>query len=148
MSESEHHPVNIEALTEGLANAKVLAEILDTEFSLLNSGNIDSFERLQSQKSDTLNALSDLIPLLTHELEKPDTDDPIAQSTVIEEIKDVLAGCRDAHLKNAILIDRKIESTRSALEVLRSSQAAETVETYDQLGRIRRGYGRGRQTEV
>ena len=147
MSESEH-PVNMEALSQGLTSAKVLAEILDTEFSLLNSGDIESFERLQSRKSDTLSALSDLMPFLTHVPENSDTDDAITKSAVIEEIKDVLAGCRDAHLKNAILIDRKIESTRSALEVLRSSQAAETVETYDQLGRIKRGYGRGRQTEV
>ncbi|MEL0138220.1 MAG: hypothetical protein VW806_12160, partial [Halieaceae bacterium] len=59
-----------------------------------------------------------------------------------------LAACRDAHLRNALLIDRKIESTRSALEVLRSSRAAETGETYDKLGKMKRGYSKGRQADV
>jgi len=73
--------------------------------------------------------------------------DPV-NSELIEDIKAILNACRDAHLRNAILIDRKIESTRSALEVLRSSRSADTGETYDKLGKIKRGYGRGRRADV
>ena len=67
---------------------------------------------------------------------------------MIDEIKIVLARCRDSHLKNAMLIDRKIESARSALDVLHSSRSADVGETYDKMGRLKRGQTRGRETEV
>ena len=98
--------------------------------------------------AEILKPLSALLPTLSGEVpieEIPDVDTTVA---LIDDIKEVLATCRDAHLKNAILIDRKIEATRSALEVLRSSRSADTGETYDKLGRIKRGYSRDRQTDV
>ena len=88
------------------------------------------------------------MPALSGEVPLEEGLDSETTSALVEEIKEVLATCRDAHLKNAILIDRKIEATRSALEVLRSSRSADTGETYDKLGRIKRGYSRGRQTDV
>ena len=99
------------------------------------------------KKNETLEALSSLLPALVG---NQDTVEPDNESlaALIQEIKVVLATCRDAHLRNAMLIDRKIEVTRSALEVLRSSRSADTGETYDKLGRIKRGYSPSRQTEV
>ena len=121
---------------------------MQEELVLLTAGDLDRFEALQSQKAEILEPLSALLPTLSGEVpigEAPDVDTTVA---LIDDIKEVLATCRDAHLKNAILIDRKIEATRSALEVLRSSRTADTGETYDKLGRIKRGYSRDRQTDV
>ena len=133
---------------DGLRKGNALAALLEEELALLTAGDLDSFEALQSRKAEILESLSALVPTLSGEVpieEGPDVDTIIA---LIDEIKEVLATCRDAHLKNAILIDRKIEATRSALEVLRSSRSVDTGETYDKLGRIRRGYSRDRQTDV
>ena len=136
------------ALRDGLHKANALAALLQEELALLTAGDLNSFEALQSRKAEMLDSLSALLPALSGEVpieEGPDVD---ATATLIDSIKKVLSTCRDAHLKNAILIDRKIESTRSALEVLRSSRSADTGETYDKLGRIKRGYSRDRQTDV
>ncbi len=136
------------ALRDGLHKANALAALLQEELALLTAGDLNSFEALQSRKAEMLDSLSALLPALSGEVpieEGPDVD---ATATLIDSIKEVLSTCRDAHLKNAILIDRKIESTRSALEVLRSSRSADTGETYDKLGRIKRGYSRDRQTDV
>lgn len=136
------------ALRDGLQKANALAALLQEELALLTAGDLNSFEALQSRKSEMLDSLSALLPALSGEVpieEGPDIDATVA---LIDSIKEVLSTCRDAHLKNAILIDRKIESTRSALEVLRSSRSADTGETYDKLGRIKRGYSRDRQTDV
>lgn len=140
-------PPSEDALREGLHKATALAALLDDEYALLNSGDLDSFEALQLKKNETLEALSSLLPALVgnQDTVEPDNESPAA---LIQEIKVVLATCRDAHLRNAMLIDRKIEVTRSALEVLRSSRSADTGETYDKLGRIKRGYSPSRQTEV
>ena len=133
---------------DGLHKGNALAALLEEELALLTAGDLDSFEALQSRKAEILESLSALVPTLSGEVPieaGPDIDTTVA---LIDEIKEVLATCRDAHLKNAILIDRKIEATRSALEVLRSSRSVDTGETYDKLGRIKRGYSRDRQTDV
>jgi flagellar biosynthesis/type III secretory pathway chaperone len=88
------------------------------------------------------------MPVLTGEVSVTETEEEGATLALVDEIKVLLATCRDAHLKNAMLIDRKIEATRSALEVLRSSRSADTGETYDKLGKLKRGHARGRQTDV
>ena len=140
-------PPSEDTLREGLHKATALEALLDDEYALLNAGDLDSFEALQLKKNETLEALSSLLPALVgnQDTVEPDNESPAA---LIQEIKVVLATCRDAHLRNAMLIDRKIEVTRSALEVLRSSRSADTGETYDKLGRIKRGYSPSRQTEV
>ena len=147
MTSTQRNPSE-DVLREGLHKANALAALLQEELVLLTAGDLDRFEALQSQKAEILEPLSALLPALSGEVpieEAPDVDTTIA---LIDDIKEVLATCRDAHLKNAILIDRKIEATRSALEVLRSSRSADTGETYDKLGRIKRGYSRDRQTDV
>ena len=132
----------------GMHKANALAALLQEELALLTAGDLDSFEALQSRKAEVLESLSALMPTLSGEVPIEDGSDVDATVALIDDIKEVLATCRDAHLKNAILIDRKIEATRSALEVLRSSRSADTGETYDKLGRIKRGYSRDRQTDV
>ena len=139
---------NTDTLREGIHKANALVTLLGEEFALLKAGDLESFEALQAKKSETLEALSALMPVLTGQVSLTETDDSETASTLVEEIKVLLATCRDAHLKNAMLIDRKIEATRSALEVLRSSRSADTGETYDKLGKLKRGHTRGRQTDV
>ncbi len=139
---------NTDMLRDGIHKANALVTLLGEEFALLKAGDLESFEALQAKKSETLEALSALMPVLTGEVSLTETDDSETASTLVEEIKVLLATCRDAHLKNAMLIDRKIEATRSALEVLRSSRSADTGETYDKLGKLKRGHTRGRQTDV
>ena len=135
-----------DTLRDGLHKANALESLLEEEFELLKAGDLDKFEALQLRKSETLDVLSSLLPVLIEggDLEPADAE----HGALIDKIKIVLARCRDSHLRNAMLIDRKIESARSALDVLRSSRSADVGETYDKLGRLKRGQTRGRQTEV
>ena len=147
MTSTQQNPSS-DLLRDGMHKANALSALLQEELALLTAGDLDSFEALQSRKAEVLESLSALMPTLSGEVPIEDGSDVDATVALIDDIKEVLATCRDAHLKNAILIDRKIEATRSALEVLRSSRSADTVETYDKLGRIQRGYSRDRQTDV
>jgi flagellar biosynthesis/type III secretory pathway chaperone len=155
MSSSEQAPVDID-LKDGLRQAQALGTLLEREFEFLKAGNLDDFEQLQAQKADTIEQLSALVPLLTRASQTEEAKGEGEQdvraseeaSALLEQIEEALATCRDAHLRNAMLIDRKIESTRSALDVLRSSRSVETGETYDKLGKMRRGFSKGRQADV
>ena len=145
---STQQNLSSDLLRDGVHKANALSALLQEELALLTAGDLDSFEALQSRKAEVLESLSALMPTLSGEVPIEDGSDVDATVALIDDIKEVLATCRDAHLKNAVLIDRKIEATRSALEVLRSSRSADTGETYDKLGRIQRGYSRDRQTDV
>ena len=136
------------SLKEGLHKANALNALLEEELTLLKAGDLESFEALQAKKSETLETLSTLIPLLTGDVSLTEAEDDEAVVSLVEEINALLATCRDAHLRNAMLIDRKMEATRSALEVLRSSRSAETGEAHDRLGEIKPGQSRGRGTDV
>ena len=138
----------MESLKEGLHKTNALNALLEEELTLLKAGDLESFEALQAKKSETLETLSTLIPLLTGDVSLTEAEDDETVVPLVEEINALLATCRDAHLRNAMLIDRKMEATRSALEVLRSSRSADTGETYDRLGKLKRGQSRGRETDV
>jgi flagellar biosynthesis/type III secretory pathway chaperone len=148
MSSSEPTSGGVD-LDDSLRQAQALGALLEREFDCLKAGDLDGFEQLQAQKADTLEQLYALVPLLT-ETRDSDAEEDTAEERppLLDQIEETLAACRDAHLRNALLIDRKIASTRSALEVLRSSRAAETGETYDKLGKMKRGYSKGRQADV
>jgi len=143
MSEPEY-PTKLEALKDGLHKAEVLSALLESEFDLLKSNNLAAFEDLQDQKSQTLTVLSAIAPLI---IEK-DSDEDESLEALGEEVRASINRCRDAHLRNALLIDKKIEATRSALDVLRSSRSVDTGETYDRLGKMNRGLRKGHQTDV
>ena len=147
MTSTQQNP-NADMLRDGLHMASALGALLEEELALLTAGDLDGFEALQSRKAEILESLSALLPTLSGEVPIEEGPDVNASVALIEDIKEILAACRDAHLKNAILIDRKIEATHSALDILRSSRSVDTGETYDKLGRIKRGYSRDRQTDV
>ena len=78
-------PPSEDALREGLHKATALAALLDDEYALLNSGDLDSFEALQLKKNETLEALSSLLPALVgnQDTVEPDNESPAA---LIQEI--------------------------------------------------------------
>ena len=54
----------------------------------------------------------------------------------------LIAECRDLHRRNEVLISRKLDSIRGALQTIQSTDALSSVEVYDRLGKIRQGRSR------
>ena len=114
-------------------NLSRLLEILEAEFTLLQTDDLDRFETLQAEKQAIVEALS----------EKParaDTDNEYILAdgeSHDSNVKATLAMCRDYHIRNSILLEKKIEVNKNALNILRSSRHSEEVETYDRLGKVR-----------
>ncbi len=113
--------------------AQELERVLETEFRALQAQNLDEFEQLQAGKIDLLAELTRLCP-------------PAAELQTLpgwQDIRESLARSRDAHRRNAVLIERKLESIRGALQSLQASSGTSTVEVYDRLGQVAR-FSRGR----
>ena len=110
-----------------------LSQMLELEFDALRVQDLDEFERLQPIKNDLLSRLTEMAPAK----EVLETDPQ--WSGWLESI----AECRDMHRRNAVLMERKLESIRGALDSLRLPGTGSGVEIYDRLGNVSR-FSRGR----
>ena len=125
-------------------NLSRLLEILEAEFKLLQTDNLDGFETLQAEKQVIVEGLSEkLAPTeidADYNIADVDSDD--------SNVKSMLAMCRDYHIRNGILLEKKIEANKNALNILRSSRHSEEVETYDKLGNVRNPKSVGLQSDA
>ena len=125
-------------------NLSRLLEILKAEFTLLQTDNLDGFETLQTEKQVIVEALSTTLAPADTDGEDSLADDDFDDSN----LRSMLATCRDHHIRNGILLEKKIEANKSALNILRSSRHSEEVETYDKLGKVRNPTSVGLQSDV
>ena len=110
-----------------------LIQMLALEFDALKSQDLDRFESLQPGKNDLLAELTEICPP-TEDLQKmPEWD----------ALRELLIECRDLHRRNAVLIERKLDTIRGALHSLRVGDSGSPVEVYDRLGQVAR-FSRGR----
>ena len=116
-----------------LSLAKQLSELLLLEFEALKVQDLDRFEALQPGKNDLLAQLSQLCP----------TAEDLQNLPEWEPLREKLIECRDLHRRNAVLIERKLDSIRGALHSLRAGDSGSPVEVYDRLGQVAR-FSRGR----
>jgi flagellar biosynthesis/type III secretory pathway chaperone len=113
--------------------AEQLHQLLTLEFESLKEQDLDRFEQLQLAKTDLLTELSRLCP-----------DSEVLQAHADwQDLKEVLVECRDMHRRNALLIERKLDSIRGALRSLSAGHASSPVEVYDRLGKMAR-FSKGR----
>jgi len=125
-------------------NLSRLLEILEAEFKLLQTDNLDGFETLQAEKQVIVEALSEKLTPADINDDYNVADDDSDDSNV----KSMLAMCRDYHLRNGILLEKKIEVNKHALNILRSSRHSDEVETYDKLGKVRNPKSVGLQSDA
>ena len=110
-----------------------LVQLLALEFEALKSQDLDRFESLQAGKNDLLAELSGLCPSAEDLQKLPEWD----------ALRELLIECRDMHRRNAVLIERKLDTIRGALHSLRAGDSGSPVEVYDRLGQVAR-FSRGR----
>jgi flagellar biosynthesis/type III secretory pathway chaperone len=116
-----------------LSVADQLVQLLALEFEALKSQDLDRFESLQAGKNDLLADLAGLCPSAEDLQNLPEWD----------ALRESLIECRDMHRRNAVLIERKLDTIRGALHSLRAGDSGSPVEVYDRLGQVAR-FSRGR----
>ncbi|MDG0979684.1 MAG: flagellar export chaperone FlgN [Halieaceae bacterium] len=117
-----------------------LEALLDQEFEYLKASNIEAFEVLQSEKAQVLAALGS--PATIEAINSLQSDSTIIAQHGAEAnalwgtITDALARSKDKHQRNEIVITRKLDTVRAALDTIKSPNLQNTVDTYDRLGRL------------
>ena len=108
-----------------------LTDLLDEEFNALKEQDLDAFEELLNEKNHILADLSQLTGV-----RQPEDADRLGPEWAPFRQRMVI--CRDMHRRNEILILRKLDAIRGALESLNVSDPTSPVEVYDRLGQIKR----------
>ena len=128
--------VQASSLEQALALAKTLEDMLEREFEQLKVQDLDAFEASQNTKNELLQQLAQLAGI-----QGPESADALGPEW--DGFKEHMAHCRDMHRRNEVLIVRKIDAIRGALQSLQVQDPASSVEIYDRLGKVSRGGRRG-----
>ena len=113
------------------ARVNTLRELLDMEFDALKAQDLDQFEILLSQKNQLLSELTQITGV-----HQPQDADKLGVHW--QDFRTRMLECRDLHRRNEILILRKLDAIRGALESLNVNETTSSVEVYDRLGQIKR----------
>jgi flagellar biosynthesis/type III secretory pathway chaperone len=123
-------------LEQALDLARALEDLLEQEFVHLKAQNLDAFEASQTSKNELLQQLAQLAGI-----QGPESADALGPEW--DGFKEHMAHCKDMHRRNEVLIVRKIDAIRGALQSLQVQDPASSVEIYDRLGKVSRGARRG-----
>ena len=130
-----------EALSQALHKAHSLKALLGQELDALKKQDLSDFESLQNQKLETLNFLANE-DLLTRVKEHSEDSQTAANNLALwDEVMGIIAECKELHQRNEVLISRKLESIRGALQTIQTPDPLSSVEVYDRLGKIRSNRG-------
>ena len=108
-----------------------LVNLLDEEFNALKEQDLDAFEELLNEKNHILAELTQLTGI-----RQPEDADRLGPEWT--PFRTRMVTCRDMHRRNEILILRKLDAIRGALESLNVNDPTSPVEVYDRLGQIKR----------
>ena len=120
-----------QALPQALACVGELEQLLEQEFDALKAQELDRFEALVQTKTDMLHQLGSITGIQ----DKADADQ---LDTRWDEFRAQMQNCRQLHQRNEILLIRKLDAIRGALDSLQMSDPTSSLEVYDRLGKVRR----------
>lgn len=111
--------------------ALTLETILEREFDVLKHSDLDQFESLQPEK---LTILQDL----THTQAVSSFYDTDSHQSLkgMADLIEVMESCKNKFQRNDLLINKKIETVKSALNTLRNGADNRPLELYDKLGML------------
>ncbi|MEL0255125.1 MAG: hypothetical protein VW930_04180 [Burkholderiaceae bacterium] len=108
--------------------ASELHRLLELEFEALKSQKISEIESIQEKKVPILEYLNaDSIKASLKET---------SGEADWESFKAIISECKSAHRRNEILVNRRIESIKSALNTLTGANKDDELEMYDKLGKL------------
>ena len=124
-------------LAQTLHKANALKALLNSEFRSLKEQDLQSFEELQQQKIEILGFLGSE-ELLERVKTYSESRDALTENLMLwEQVLSLMKECKELHMRNEVLINRKLETIRGALLTIQTPDPLSSVEVYDRLGKIK-----------
>ena len=129
-------------IREILTLGNQLKGTLEEEFIALSEKNLDHLETVQVRKVSLLESIQAQWPQDVDTSAEAgtnsdlDTDDP--SDPLWDEARSLLNECKEAHIRNDLLLKRQLEVVRTVLSSLTQRSADNHSALYDKMGRVRR----------
>ena len=107
-----------------------LKTLLDEEFVLLGSKDLDTVESIQERK---ISLMEELGNLWSNYLEA--SSGANENLSVKNEFQSKLVDCRDKHIRNDLLLKKQLEITKNLIQVI-TNRSNDQANIYNRLGRI------------
>ncbi len=120
------------SLAQAMERVTKLEALLEEEFEALKDQDLNNFSEINQSKDRLLNELIALTGV-----NKP--EDAHKLDPKWNEFKEKMRHCRNLHRRSEILVTRKLDAIKGALESIRADSRTSNIETYDRLGKIKRG---------
>jgi len=107
-----------------------LKTLLDEEFLLLGSKDLDRVESIQERKMSLMEELGNLWSSYLEASSSANENIPVKK-----EFQSKLIDCRDKHIRNDLLLKKQLEITKNLIQVI-TNRSNDQVNIYNRLGRI------------
>ena len=133
---------DVTLIREILTLGNQLKRSLEEEFIALSEKNLDHLETVQVRKVSLLESIQAQWPqyvdtgaesATTSDLNTDAPSDPLW-----DEARSLLNECKEAHIRNDLLLKRQLEVVRTVLSSLTQRSADNHSALYDKMGRMRR----------
>ena len=116
-----------------------LKSSLEEEFIALTEKNLDHLETVQQRKVELLQSIQAQWPQeISSEAEESPTGEVSSSDPLWDEARTLLNECKEAHIRNDLLLKRQLEVVRAVLSSLTKRSADNHSALYDKMGRMRR----------
>ena len=126
------------SIAEVLNLAQNLSSILEEEFAVLESKNLEALELIQDRKVTVLQQLDTSWAGLNAQIQE-DPDKPLIdeeKNPLWEEAVSLINSCKEAHIRNDLLLKKQLEVVRNVLAALTQKSDKNFGDLYDKLGRM------------
>lgn len=107
-----------------------LKTLLDEEFVLLGSKDLDTVESIQERKISLMEELGNLWSSYLEASTGANENLPVKN-----EFQSKLVDCRDKHIRNDLLLKKQLEITKNLIQVI-TNRSNDQANIYNRLGRI------------
>ena len=132
---------DVTLIREILTLGNQLKSTLEEEFIALSEKNLDHLETVQVRKVSLLESIQAQWPQEAGTRSEA-TDSPSAEDATADplwdEARTLLNECKEAHIRNDLLLKRQLEVVRTVLSSLTQRSADNHSALYDKMGRMRR----------
>lgn len=111
-----------------------LKTTLEEEFIALGEKNLDHLETVQQRKVELLQSIQNQWPAPAADSDPA----PRAADPLWDEARTLINECKDAHIRNDLLLKRQLEVVRTVLSSLTQRSEDNHSALYDKMGRMKR----------
>ena len=133
---------DVTLIREILTLGNQLKSTLEEEFIALSEKNLDRLDLVQSRKVSLLESIQAQWPQDADTGAETSTDSQLnndePSDPLWDEARSLMNECKEAHIRNDLLLKRQLEVVRTVLSSLTQRSADNHSALYDKMGRVRR----------